>query len=219
MTAIDYCTLADVEAYAGVDFSDGIGPTDAQILLMIGNASRLMDAYAGKQFAGAEQHEEWFDTGFGSSNFTLSERPVISITSFHIVSSSGVETLLSKGRVGNTNDYYLADPEAGLIRMFYAFQYNAQSRLKAVYQAGATTPPADVKMATILHVVRSCARAAMNDENCMERVKEFWIGLLKDSNSEYRDLLEMVKSHHLIGVASWGQNNAPQNYSGIGRGW
>ena len=43
-SAIDYCTLADIEAYCGVDFSDGIGPSESQIVTMIGNASRLVDA-------------------------------------------------------------------------------------------------------------------------------------------------------------------------------
>ena len=42
MAATDYCTLAEVEAYAGVDFSEGIGPTDSQIATMITTASRLL---------------------------------------------------------------------------------------------------------------------------------------------------------------------------------
>ena len=53
MAAMDYCTLADVEAYCGVNFSDGIGPSDTEInTILIPNASRLLDDYAGRQLAG-----------------------------------------------------------------------------------------------------------------------------------------------------------------------
>ena len=212
MTATDYCTLAEVEAYAGVDFSDGMGPTDTQIGTMITTASRLMDAYAGVQFAGTESHTEYFDTAFGLAFLTLSRRPVVSISSVHSVSPSGVETLLSDGRVANDDDYYLHDPEAGIIRFHYAFQEAQGSRLKVAYSYGASEPPADVKMATILHVVRSAARAAMNDENCMDRVKEFWKSLISDSKQEYEDLLVQVKSHKLVAVASWGQYKMPSSF-------
>ena len=61
MTAIDYCTLADVEAYSGVNFSDGIGPTDSEIATMITNASRMVDTYAGIQLAGTEDLVEYQD--------------------------------------------------------------------------------------------------------------------------------------------------------------
>lgn len=216
MAATDYCTLDEVEAYAGVNFSDGIGPTDSQIATMISTASRLMDAYAGHQFAGQETHTEYFDTAYGLASITLGTRPVVSITSIHSISSNGQETLLEQGRVRNDDDYYLGDAEAGLIRFHYSFTEAIPSRLKVIYDAGATTPPADVKMATILHVVRSCARAAMNDENCMERVKEFWRELIKDTNAEYQQLLEKVKSHTKVAVATWGQHAMPNtwNYRG-----
>jgi len=212
MAATDYCTLAEVEAYSGVDFSEGIGPTDVQIGTMISNASRLMDAYAGHQFAGVETHTEYFDTAFGLASLTCGERPVVSITSIHSLSPSGAETLLDEGRIPNNDDYYLADAESGLVRFHYAFTESFACRLKVIYDAGATTPPADVKMATILHVVRSAARAAMNDENCMERVKEFWKELIRDTEREYKELLEKVKSHTKVGVATWGQYKMPSSF-------
>lgn len=212
MTATDYCTLDEVEAYAGVNFSDGIGPSDAQIATMISVASRLMDAYANVQFAGTESHTEYSDTAFGLAFITLSERPVVSVTSIHSISPSGVETLLSKGRVPNDNDYYLADAESGLVRFHFAFTEAMAGRLKTTYLAGAATPPADVKMATILHVVRSCARASMNDENCMDRVKEFWRELIKDTTKEYEEMLAQVKTHKQIGVATFGQYKMPSSF-------
>jgi len=212
MAAIDYCTLAEVEAYAGVDFSAGMGPSEAQIATMISNASRLMDAYAGVQFAGTESHTEYFDTAFGLAFITLSKRPAVSITSIHSISSAGVETSLIEGRVANDADFYLHDAEAGIIRFHYAFTEAISSRLKVVYSYGASAPPADVKMATILHVVRSAARAAMNDENCMDRVKEFWKSLMADSKQEYESLLEQVKSHKLVAVASFGQYKMPTSF-------
>jgi len=212
MTGIDYCTLAEVEAYAGVDFSDGIGPTDAQIGVMISNASRLMDAYAGHQFAGTESHTEYFDTAYGLASITLGTRPVQSVTSLKTIDSNGTETALIQGRTRNTQDYYLADAESGLVRFNYAWTEAITGRLKVEFTAGAASPPADVKMATILHVVRSAARAAMNDENCMERVKDFWRELIKDTLREYEQLLVKVKSHTKIAVATWGQHSMPNQW-------
>ena len=212
MEATDYCSLAEVEEYAGVDLSEGIGATDAQIATMITTASRLMDAYAGQQFAGTESHTEYFDTAFGLAFITLSQRPVVSITSISSVSPAGVETSLIEGRVANDADFYLHDNGAGNVRFHYAFTEAMSSRLKVQYSAGATNPPADVKMATILHVVRSAGRAAMNDENCMDRGKEFWRTLIADTKQEYEELLVQVKSHKHIGVATFGQYQMPSSF-------
>ena len=82
-SAIDYCTLADVEAYTGVDFSEGIGATDAQIALMISNASRLVDAYAGTQVAGTVGVTEYFDINGWTKHLVMGIRPVTSITNIY----------------------------------------------------------------------------------------------------------------------------------------
>lgn len=216
MAAIDYCTLAEVEAYAGVNFSDGIGPTDTEIGVMITQASRLMDAYGGKQFAGTEDHTEFIDTAYGMSFAVLDHRPVSSITSIASVASNGVETALSQGMIRNDNDFYLHDAGAGIVRFHAPFIETIAARLKVVYTAGATTPPADVKMATILHVVRAAARAAMNDENCMERVKEMWRELVKSTESDYNEMLDRVKKQSEMAVASFGSMSISTGFLGRG---
>jgi len=209
MAEIDYCTLAEVEAYAGINFSDGMGPSDSEIATMISTASRLMDAFGGKQFAGTETKTEYHDTSYGLAFLILNTRPVVSITTIHTIASDGAETLLDNGRIRNDDDYYLSDADAGIIRFHYAFTEQVACRLKVIYVAGAAAPPTDVKIATILHVVRSAARAALNDENCMERVKEMWKTLLADSEKEYGQMLERVKRRADVAVAAFGQFDMP----------
>lgn len=205
-TELDYCTLAEVEAYAGVNFSDGIGPTDSQIATMISQASRMMDVYAGKQIAGQLGVTEYFDIHYSTQHIVLSQRPVASITTLHSVNDSGTETLMTQGRVRNTDDYWLADQEAGIVR-FHGKYFNEETgkqALKVNYISGEVDPPANVKMATILWVVRAAARAAMNDENCMERIKEMWSRLLRSTESELEFWLETVKKTEPVAVATFG---------------
>ena len=181
VTYLDYCTLAEVETYIGVNFSDGIGPTDTQIATMITNASRLIDTYAGTQIGGTATATEYFDVTPKMEHLVLSGRPCRSITSISEVSDSGNETALVQGRVRNTDDYFLH-----------------------VYVFGNSTIPPEVKMATIMMVARNAARAALNDENCMERVKEMWLKLLASTDADLKEYLNLVKRGSLVGVATFG---------------
>jgi len=209
MAAEDYATLAEVEAYAGVNFSDGIGPDDTQIGTMITLASRLMDAYAGKQFAGTETHTEWFDSALYQYHIVLAQRPVVSVTSIEFLDSSGnVSKTLVQSR-NRDDDFWLDDAGAGIVRFHLPLGDTVEQKMKVVYVAGATTAPAHVRLATILHVVRSAGRAAMNDENCNERIKDFWRELIRDSEKEYQELLVKVKSETQIATAVWGQFQPP----------
>ena len=203
-SAIDYCTLADVEAYCGVNFSDGIGPSDSQIATMIGNASRLVDAYAGVTIAGTVQATEYFDVNMFTKHIVLGVRPVASITNIFTIDSSGAETTLVQGRVRNTDEYWLHDAEAGIVRFMGEFIEDGKVAMKVVYIAGNATPTIEAKMATIMMVARNAARAALNDENCMERVKEMWSRLLKSSESDLSEMLELVKKHSTVAVATFG---------------
>jgi hypothetical protein len=216
MAEQDYATLAEVEAYAGVDFSEGIGPNDTQIGTMITLASRLMDAYAGKQFAGTETHTEYFDSSLRMYHLVLSERPVVSITSLQKIDANGNLTDLVESRDRDA-DFWLEDAGAGIVRFHLPVGDTVEQKFKVVYVAGASTAPADVRLCTILHVVRSAARAAMNDENCQERVKEFWRELVKDSENEYLTLLEKVKSRSLMTTAVFGQYQPPDGSGRYGR--
>ncbi len=212
MAEQDYATLAEVEAYAGVDFSEGIGPSDSQIGTMITLASRLMDAYAGKQFAGTEAHIEYIDATLSLRHAVLAERPVVSVTSIESLDSSGnVSKTLVQSR-NRDDDYWLDDPGAGIIRFHLPIGDTVEQKLKVSYTAGATVAPAHVRLATILHVVRSAGRAAMNDENCNERIQQFWRELIKDSEKEYQELLEKVKSETLITTAVYGQFRTPDGH-------
>jgi len=203
-SAIDYCTLADVEAYTGVNFSEGIGATDSQIALMISNASRLVDAYAGVQVAGTVGVTEYFDINGFTKHLVMGVRPVASITNIYTINDSGVEKALVQGRVRNTDEYWLHDKEAGIVRFMGKFTEDGVLALKAEYIAGNATPTIEAKMATIMMVSRNAARSALNDENCMDRVKEMWARLLKSSEADLKEMLELVKKHSKIAVATFG---------------
>jgi hypothetical protein len=208
-TAIDYCTLAEVEAYSGIDFSDGLGPTDSQIATMISNASRLIDAYIGEQQAGTLGVEEYFDTVYFGSHIVLGIRPVQSISSIITTKGDGTtdETLINS-RNRNDGDYWLANGGAGIVRFNGEFGETIVNRLKVTYIAGNTSPPPKVKMATIFMVVKQACRAAFNDENCTDRVKEMWTRLYDTTSDELDWLMKELKKEQSIGVATFGLNGA-----------
>ena len=120
MTAIDYCTLAEVETYAGINFSDGIGPTDDEIATMITNASRMVDAYAGRQLAGTETHVEYQDSTERMRHLVLRNRPVVSVASLEETKSDGSTTTLVEGRTRGDSDWWLDDAQSGIIRFHNA---------------------------------------------------------------------------------------------------
>jgi hypothetical protein len=209
MTAIDYCTLAEVEAYSGVNFSDGIGPTDAEIATMITNASRLVDTYAGRQLAGTETHIEYFDSTTRMKHLVLGNRPIISVTKVEETKSDGSLTELTEGRNRDgVDEYWLDDADSGIIRFHSAIGIQALQLFKVTYIAGRTEPPMEAKMATIMLVVRQAARAALNDENCETRIKEMWNRLLASSEKEYREMLDRVKRDAYTAVSVFGNGGA-----------
>lgn len=209
MTAIDYCTLAEVEAYSGVNFSDGIGPTDAEIATMITNASRLVDTYAGRQIAGTQDQVQYFDSTARLKHLVLGNRPIVSVTSVEEVKSDGTTTALTNGRNRDgVDDWWLDDAESGIIRFHSAIGIDALQFFKVTYVSGRTAPTMTAKMATIMLVVRQAARAALNDENCEERIKQFWSRLLDSSEKEYREMLDRVKRDALVGVSVFGNGGA-----------
>ncbi len=207
-TALDYCTLADVENYLGINFSDGIGPSDTQIATMISNASRVMDAYAGRQIAGQLSVTEYFDITEHDRHFVAGLRPVASLTNISTVNGAGTETLLVQGRTRNDSDYFLQDSEAGIIRFFRQINTTGLQGLKATYISGEIAPPADVKMATILFVSRSAARAALMDEDSLERVKEMWHRVLKSTDEELKFWLSKIQEKNPVAVATFGRKGA-----------
>lgn len=221
MTAIDYCTLADVEAYCGVNFSDGIGPTDNEITtILIPNASRLLDDFAGRQLAGTTNLTgEYHDIHYNQRHLVLNFRPIQSVVNIWQVDSNGVEKLFVQGRVAATDDYWVDDNEAGLIRFTQRFTGDVPNNLKVAYNYGFTTVPIYAKMACIALVASQAARASMNDENCMERVKEMWRELLKSALDDYRDALKQFKTHAQIGVGVYGTLSINQSYQTSNIDW
>ena len=209
MTAIDYATLAEVEAYAGINFSDGIGPTDAEIADFITDASRLVDAYAGRQLAGTRTHEEYHDSSFRMRHLVLRNRPVSSVTSIEEVHSNGNLVALNEGRNRDgTDDYWLDDAESGIIRFHSRVGLTTEQFFKVTYVSGQATAPIEAKMAVIMLVIRRAARAALNDENCTDRIKEMWRPLLDSTERDYREMLERVKRMSFVGVSVFGNGGA-----------
>lgn len=212
-TALDYCTVADIENYTGMDFSTSageMGPTESQVSTMISNASRMIDTYAGRQVAGQLSVTEYFDMNNFQRHVVLGLRPVASITNAYTVNDSGTETVLSQGRIRNEDDYWLADQEAGIVRFHGAFwdDDTGAGALKVQYISGETAAPPDAKMATILWTCRAVARATLNDENTMERVKEMWARLLKSIDGELEFWLAQIKESSPVGVATFGLKGA-----------
>tara|TARA_R110001592_G_scaffold67354_8_gene206588 strand:- start:14940 stop:15566 length:627 start_codon:yes stop_codon:yes gene_type:complete len=208
MTAIDYCTRAEVETYAGITFSDGIGPTDTQIDAMITNASRLVDMYAGVQLAGTKSHTEYHDSTYRMRLIVLKNRPVVAVTTLKETKSDGTTVTLLEGRERANKDWWLDDNESGIIRLHSQAGINALQLFKVEYTSGYVTAPIEAKMATIMLVIRQAARAALNDENCQERIKDMWRPLLASTETEYREMLEKVKSKALVGVTVFGNGGA-----------
>tara|TARA_R110002126_G_scaffold228161_1_gene372650 strand:+ start:267 stop:893 length:627 start_codon:yes stop_codon:yes gene_type:complete len=208
MTAIDYCSLADVETYSGINFSDGIGPTDSEIGSMITNASRMVDAYAGRQLAGTETITEYQDSTRTQQHMVLRNRPVVSVTSLEYTKSDGTTVAMDEGRNRSNDEWWLDDDESGIIRFHGQIGLTARQYFKIIYVTGYVSAPIEAKMATIMLVVRQAARAALNDENCSERIKEMWRPLLADTESEYKDMLDRVKRKALVAVAVYGNGGA-----------
>tara|TARA_R110001592_G_scaffold70015_5_gene214744 strand:+ start:3307 stop:3933 length:627 start_codon:yes stop_codon:yes gene_type:complete len=208
MTAIDYATLTDIETYAGINFSDGIGPTDSEIATMITNASRLVDMYAGRQLAGTEPVVEYHDSTDRLTHLVLRQRPVVSVTSLEETKSDGSTVALVEGRTRGDSDWWLDDPESGIIRLHGPAGLTALQLFKVTYTAGRTAPPIEAKMATVMLVIRQAARAALNDENCSERIKEMWRPLLASTEAEYREMLDRVKRDSFTAVAVFGNGGA-----------
>jgi len=207
-TAIDYCTLADVELYAGVDFSDGMGPTDSQIATMISNYSRMIDAYLGVQQASTVSVEEWFDTKCFGEHIVLGLRPVQSITSILEVKGDGTTIALVQGRNRNDEDYWLQNSDAGIVRFGAEWGETLNNRLKVTYVAGNTTVPPMVKQAVILMCVRASSRSALNDENCLDRIAAMWERLEIGAQKELDWVMSELKPQKLVGVATFGLNGA-----------
>ena len=80
--------------------------------------------------------------------------------------------------------------------------------MKATYISGETAPPAEVKMACILMVVRSASRAALMDEDSLERVKEMWSRLLRSTDEELKFWMKNIKLSSPVGVAAYGSDGA-----------
>lgn len=209
MSAIDYCTVAEVRTYSGLIDGNNIGPTDAELATMITNASRLVDMYAGRQLAGTVSHVEYHDSSFRMRHITLKNRPVASITSVEETKSDGTTTVLDEGRNRDgTDDWWLDDAEAGVIRFHNRVGLDAIQLFKITYTSGVAAPPIEAKMATILLVVRQAARASLNDENSAERIKQFWRPLLDSTEKEYKEYLDKVKANSFMAVAVFGNGGA-----------
>lgn len=210
MAAEDYCTVSEVRNYIGIASSDGFGADDTAIGGFITNASRQVDAYALRQFASSESVVEFFDVAYGLQHMTLSKRPVASLTSVEEVNGEGGLTTLSIGRVRETDHAYLEDGDAGIVAFHYPFTETLKQRIKITYTTGVALEniPAEVKMATIMLAGRATIRSALTDENCPERIKEMWERLLKSTEAEYREMLELVKRHRSLGVAVFGTHIA-----------
>jgi len=204
MAAVDYCSLADVETYTGINFSDGIGPSDSEIATMITDASRLLDLYAGRQISGTVTHTTYFDSTYNMRHIVLPYRPVASVTSVKTTDSTGALTTLVEGRDRASDDWWLSDGPAGIVRFHNLLADTLVNRIVIEYISGEATVPIEAKMACVFMVARNAIRAAFNDENCTDRIKEMWSKLLESTESELAELMAKIKADSNVGVAVHG---------------
>lgn len=206
MTAIDYCAVSDVEAYLGTEFTATTVPTTTQVETLITNASRLVDTYAGTQVAGTQSFTEYHNVNIGMQTLVLKNRPVVSITSVQEVGHDGTTlTTLDAGRARDgTDDYWLKNADAGIIKFHASYMREEQDFLYITYTAGRAAPTHEAKMATILIAARHAARAKILDENCTERVKEVTERALRAIEGELDHVLRKVKDDFMVNVGVLG---------------
>ena len=204
---VDYCTESDIEAYLGFDIDTGTTPSTADVATIITDVSRTIDDYARRTLSGVTSgHVEYHDIAAGLDTIVLSKRPVSAITSIEKVGSNGEsEATLAQGRARDgTDNYWLQDADAGIIRFHHKFSQRIRDYLKVTYDYGSSTIPHEARTAAILLSSVRVVRTMMIDENCTERVREVYAETLKALQPEATAALNRIQNNQHIGIGIMG---------------
>ena len=141
-------SLDDTKEYLGL--TDDDTDRDNRIGYYITVISELADNYTNRALL-EQEHTEWYD-GSGTDRMYLNNYPVSAVTSLVVnpiwwTSEKEIES----------SDYRLI-PEYGIIVYKYEFPEGARN-VKAVYTAGYSTVPYDLRMATLEYVAQIWQRA------------------------------------------------------------
>jgi len=203
----DYCTESDIEAYLGIEITASSVPTSTQVATMISDASRTIDTFARSTLAGVTSGlVEYHSIQPGMDAIVLSKRPVSAVSSIEKMGSDGdPEATLAQGRARDgTDDYWIQDAEAGVIRFHHAFSVHIPDYLKVTYSYGSADVPHDARTAAILLTCVRVVRSMMTDENCTERVRQVHAETLKALKPEADEALREIKMNRNVGVGVLG---------------
>ena len=204
---VDYCSETDIETYLGITIDSGTSPTSADVATIITDVSRTIDNYARRTLSGVTSGEvQYFDVHHGLDTIVLSKRPVSTITSIEKVGSDGdPEVALDQGRARDgSDDYWLQDSQAGVVRFHATWQTDIRDYLKVTYSYGATTIPHAARNAAILMACVRVVRTMMVDENCTERVRQVYGETLNALKPEAEAAMEDISSDRNISVGIMG---------------
>ena len=149
---------------------------------------------------------EYCDVHHGLDTIVLSKRPVSTITSIEKVGSDGdPEVALDQGRARDgTDDYWLQDSDAGVVRFHATWQTDIRDYLKVIYSYGEATIPHSARTAAILMTCVRVVRAMMVDENCTERVRQVYSETLRALKPEAEAALKEITSDRNVSIGIMG---------------
>lgn len=204
---VDYCTESDIETYLGITIDSGTTPTSSDVATIITDVSRTIDNYARRTLSGVTSGEvEYFDVRRGLDTIVLSKRPVNTVTSIEKIGTDGQpEVALDQGRARDgSDDYWLQDAEAGIIRFHSTWETEIRDYLKVTYSYGESSIPHTARTAAILMTCVRVVRTMMVDENCSERVRQVYSETLKALKPEAEAALKEITMDRNVGVGVLG---------------
>lgn len=145
VSAIDLCTIADVQAYVG----QPAAPTDAFMQSLVTACSKFIQQFIGYNIASASYTDKF--NGIGNTSRVLSVRPVISVQSVTIDA-----TVIPQGAVPQTSGWF---NDTGFVYLSgYSFNKGVQN-CTIVFTAGYAAIPEDIKQVAIEMVANKYKRS------------------------------------------------------------
>ena len=140
-----YTTVANVEAYLRTTFDGTTAPTDTTVSEWVADVDSEVDNLLGTSFSSQTATQYW-DVGTATNKFLVDNYPLISITSIEYNNGSEFnESWVAFDNYRKNGDFIITDKTIGP---------HKNVAVKAVYEWGYTTVPAEVKHLATLLVVK-----------------------------------------------------------------